>query len=157
MILTLPLGTPMYETVQGNWTRPDKVWRSNNPTDPIITCNTKPGVHPPRTDHLPIVMELDLTIQQATPSPTQDMRKANFNIINTKLQTRLEEQHPTKCIWCKEDVEGAVDTLVRIIKEILDEEVPISKPLPYAKRWWTGELTKLKKEKNRLSNLSYRY
>ena len=154
MILTLPLGIPTYKTVQGNWTRPNNVWRSNNPLDPIITCNTKPGIHPPGTGHLPIITELDLTIQRATPSPTCDMRKADFNTINTKLHTRLEEQHPTKRIQCKEDVEGAVDTLVRIIKEILDEEVPISKLSPYPKHWWMGELTKLKNEKNRLSNLS---
>ena len=39
----------------------------------------------------------------------------------------------------------------------MEESVPISRPSPYTKRWWTKELTELKKAKNRLSNLSYKF
>ena len=154
VMLTLPLGIPTYKMAQGNWTRPDNIWRSNNPTDPIITCDTTK--HMPHADHLPIVTELDLTIQCATSIPTRDMRKANFNTINRKLCTKLDAQHPTKQIQHREEVEAAADSLVTIIKETLDKEVPISRPSAYAKCWWISELTKLKKEKNRLSNLSYK-
>ena len=39
----------------------------------------------------------------------------------------------------------------------MEESVLISRPFPYTKCWWTKELTKLKKAKNRLSNLSYKF
>ena len=60
--MALPSGIPTLETALGNWTRPDNVWRSNNPSNPIISCNTKPSIRPPRADHLPIVTSLDLLI-----------------------------------------------------------------------------------------------
>src|SRR6202012_3866856 len=36
------------------------------------------------------------------------------------------------------------------------EQVPLSKPSPYSKRWWTKELSNMRKAKNRLNALSYR-
>ena len=35
--------------------------------------------------------------------------------------------------------------------------VQLSSPSPFSKRWWNKKLEKLKKEKNKLSGLSYRY
>lgn len=59
---------------------------------------------------------------------------------------------------CKKDkFEGIVNLFVNTINEVLDKEVPTTQPSPFMKRWWTKELTDLKKEKNRLSNLLYKY
>ena len=44
MILALPLGIPTYESAAGNWARPNNMWRSNNPTNLIISCDTKPSM-----------------------------------------------------------------------------------------------------------------
>ena len=44
--MALPSGIPTLETALGNWTRPDNVWHSNNPSNPIISCNTKPSIRP---------------------------------------------------------------------------------------------------------------
>ena len=84
------------------------------------------------------------------------MCHANFTVINEKICTCLELHCPATCINCKEDIDRVVVSLVGIINEVIKEEIPLSKLSPYAKRWWTKELTDLKKEKNRLSNLSYR-
>ena len=51
-----------YETASSNWMRMDNVWWSNNPLNPIITCNIKPSLCPPCTDHLPIITELNLLL-----------------------------------------------------------------------------------------------
>lgn len=59
MVLVLPQGIPTYKTASGNWMRPDNIWQSSNPLNPIITCNVKPSLC---TDHLPIITELDLSI-----------------------------------------------------------------------------------------------
>ena len=156
MQMALPSGIPTLKTVLGNWTRPDNVWRSNNPLNPIISCNTKPSICPPRADHLPIVTSLDLSISQATSFPSRNMQKANFADLNEKLCTHLEMRSPATCINHREDIDGTAESVISIIKETIEEEIPLSKPSPYAKHWWTKELTELKKEKNRISNLSYK-
>ena len=44
MDLALPPGIPTYESAASNWTRPDNIWRSNNPANLIISCDTKPSL-----------------------------------------------------------------------------------------------------------------
>ncbi len=44
-----------------------------------------------------------------------------------------------------------------MIQGTIDNEVPLHKPFPTAKRWWTSELSTLRKEGNRLSRHSYRH
>ena len=156
MILALSPRIPTYKSVASNWMRPDNMWRSNNPTNLIISCNTKPSMRPPKADHLPIVTILDLTISHAPPFSSHNMRKANFIQLNYTLQAHLETECTAACLRCKEDINMAADSLVNAINEALKETVPISKPSPYARCWWMRELMELKKVKNRLSNFSYK-
>lgn len=157
MIQSLPPGIPTLETVTHNWTRPDNVWRSNNANDPIVRCDVDPSIRPPKADHLPIITELDLSISRTSPPPTRNMRTADFTTINEKLQERLTLECPATRITSKDELNNTVNKLVKIMNEVIDEEVPATRPSPFAKRWWTKELTELKKEKNRLSRISYRY
>ena len=157
MIIALPPDIPTYETVTSNWTRPDNVWRNENANDPIIICNVDPFIRPPQADHLPIVTELDLSTQRANAFPTRNMREADFKEINKRLQTLLHQRCPARKIRNKDELESAVNKLVEAIQEVLEVEVPASKPCPYTKRWWTKELTELKQEQQRLSKLSYRF
>ena len=83
------------------------------------------------------------------------MQKANFEDLNEKLHTHLETHSPATHINHREEIDVATKLFISIIKEVI-QEIPLSKPSPYAKRWWTKELTELKKEKNRISNLSYK-
>ena len=90
MDLALPQGIPTYKSVVGNWMRPDNVWKSNNPLNLIISCDIKPSMHPPKADHLPIIMILDLSIPHATHFPTCNMRQVNFTALNDTLWSCLE-------------------------------------------------------------------
>ena len=72
------------------------------------------------------------------------------------IPTYKSMECPAACLRCKEDINTAADSLVNAINKALKEMVPISKPSPYARHWRTRELTKLKKVKNRLSNISYK-
>ena len=49
-----------------------------------------------------------------------------------------------------------VNNLVNALTEAINNVVPLLKPSPYIKHWWTKELTELKKEKNWLGDLSCR-
>ena len=61
---------------------------------------------------------------------------------------KLETLGPAKWICRRVDIEPAIDMLVNALLETINEVVPLSKPSPYAKHWWTKELTNLKREKN---------
>ena len=85
------------------------------------------------------------------------MYETNFNSINQKLLTCITTHCPAVHIHQKANVNIAINSLTNILKEVINKEVPVSKLSPFAKQWWTKELTNCKREKNRLSNLSYRY
>ena len=57
----------------------------------------------------------------------------------------------------KDDFIVKVDTVVKIIKEVLRDKLNVTRPSPYARRWWTKELSKLRAKQNKLSNSSYSY
>lgn len=157
MTMALPLGIPTFETVTGNWTRPDNVWRSNNPDNPITICNVSAEIRPPFADHMPIVTILDIPISRSSAPPSRNVRLADFEKINKKLKERLTARCPAVLIENKNDFEPTVNLFIDIINEVLDEEAPLTKPCPYTKRWWTKELTDLKEDKNRLSNQAYKF
>ncbi|TFY51039.1 hypothetical protein EVG20_g11197 [Dentipellis fragilis] len=46
--------------------------------------------------------------------------------------------------------------LTTALQDTIREVVPVSTPLPFAKRWWTSDLTKLRVQHNQLSRRSYR-
>ena len=73
-----------------------------------------------------------------------------LKVINNNLRKLLSE-------WCpaKEELNNMVDTLVGAIREVLKHNVPVSKPCLYMKRWWTKELTDLKRVKNKLSRVTF--
>ena len=64
---------------------------------------------------------------------------------------------PAKKIHSVVELEGSVNSLVEMIQEVLKQKVSVTKPSPYMKRWWSKELTRLKKEKNKLSKISYKF
>ena len=151
-----PPGIPTYETANGNWTKPDNVWCSSNLIDPIISFDIKPSLRPPHADHLLIITELDLTPIRANTLLACNLCNADFTVINERLKMKLETLGPAKQICRRVDIKPLIDMLVNALSETINEVVPLSKPSPYAKCWQTKKLTNLKREKNQLSNLSYR-
>ncbi len=51
----------------------------------------------------------------------------------------------------------AANRLTMVMQRTIEAVVPITKPFPFAKRWWCKELTTLCTEKNRLLNKAYTY
>src|SRR5450432_4525684 len=46
------------------------------------------------------------------------------------------------------DLDRAAQDLVDYVQNLLQEKIPPPKEFPYAKRWWSRELTNLRKEYN---------
>ena len=157
MLLALPKGIPTYQTAAGNWTRPDNVWRSSSPDDPISRCDVVPAMRPPMADHLPIVTELALPLPRAPEAKALDFRQADWPEVNADLTQRLAELSPAVCINSEEEFLQKVDEVVRLTKETLDDHLKERRPSPFKRRWWTQELSTLKKTQNRLSGKSFRF
>ena len=66
----------------------------------------------------------------------------NLNMLQVVEEIAMEETHITK--------------LDAAIKAMIKEQVPLTRACPYAKRWWTKDLTRLKKGKEQLARKSYR-
>jgi len=73
----------------------------------------------------------------------------------------LKTRSPPKPTWhpkpgsCKKN--NSTSRLTKILQETIDATVPLSNPSPFAKRWWTKELSTMRKEKNRLSSAAYKF
>ena len=156
MLLALPKCVPSYQTAAGNWTRPDNVWHSSLPDDPISRCKVVLAMRPPMADHLPIVMELALPLPRAPEAQALDFRQADWPKVNLDLTQRLEELLPAAHIESKGEFLLKVDEVIRITTETLEDHLKDRRPSPFKRRWWTKELSTLKKMQNRLSGKSFR-
>ena len=152
MVLALPKGIPIYQTCTGNWTRPDGVWH-------------------PRLDYLMQHAALNMTPSSGPPPncdsgqplsaplnspPTLDFRNGDWSKINDILKERLEAESPALRIRMQEQFTEKVNKVISIITEVLNKTLEELKPRPFSRRWWTKELTALKKDQNRLSNKLYK-
>ena len=156
MLLALPKGIPTFQTSAGNWTRPDNVWRSNTPDDPIIRCEVVPAIRPPLADHLPVIIILDLPFPRSSAPQSLNFRLGDWPTINNALNLRLTAESPAVLIKSKEEFITKVNEVVRIISEVLEQNLEASRPSPFTHRWWTKELSDLKKSQNRLSSKAFK-
>jgi len=155
--MALPAKIPTLQALStGNWTRPDNVWCSNQTTDLFTRCDTDPGLRGPNTDHVPILSMLDLPVTKNTPKPTRNFRITDWEDFNEHLATALTPNAP-KQLRSKTEFDAALTSITDAIKDTINAKVPISKPFPHTKRWWSHELNQLRKRKNRLANASYRW
>jgi hypothetical protein len=157
MVMALPKGLPTFQTVTQNWMRPDNVWHSNNQNNPITRCDIVPAIRPPQADHLPIVTILDLPVSRSTKQPGRNFRKADWPAIWDRLKLLLDEKLPASRIKTEVEFNNTVSSFTDIITEVLNYEIPITEPSPFSRRWWTKELTQLKRKQNRLSYNSYKF
>jgi len=68
--MTLLKDIPMLQALStGNYTRPDNVYISSLMAGHMIRCITLPEERPERTDHIPIVTEVDMSLEAKTESP----------------------------------------------------------------------------------------
>lgn len=62
MQMVLPQGINTLEhTTSKNWTRPDNVWIDSKLIDKVAMCDVLPAKRPNCTDHLPILLTLDIS------------------------------------------------------------------------------------------------
>lgn len=156
--MALPPGRPTLQALStGNWTRPDNVWCTSHTLDLFIRCDTNPGLRGPNTDHVPILSVLDAPITRNEKIPTRNFRATDWKEFTDHLVATLSNSPEPKRLDSIEEFQAALDTVSTSIKSAIEAHVPMTKPLPHTKRWWTQELSDMRKKKNRLSRESYRW
>ncbi|KAF5375879.1 hypothetical protein D9615_008261 [Tricholomella constricta] len=159
MELTLPPARHTLQTAGDRWTRPDNVWRSHHPVDPVISCDMNAGLRPPITDHLPIITVVELPIARTSTPPSRDFHNADWKLFRETLETNLALRSPARRISSLDEFDEKVKTLTAIIQDVIasDDVVPMKKPCPFSKRWWCPELDEFKQPRSQASNEMYRF
>ena len=158
MVMLLPKDIPTLESMATkNWTRPDNVFGSANLEDKVTFCTTDPQLRGPGTDHVPILTVLELPANRTTTPPSYNFCLTNWGAFRDELQARLVDiPHPTP-LSSTDALQNAVHNLMGVLQDVVCTTVPLVQPSPYSKRWWNRQLAQLKKKKNKLNELSYRF
>ena len=139
-----------------NYTRVNNIFCSAELIDNFVSCNTYPQWRPQKTDHLPIISELEIE-----PERTEHTEKFNYKLTDWEefrrtLATSLAEIQETENFTSIEECLNQINKLDTAIKGAIKKHIPTTKLSPYVKRWWNKELANLKRSKERLARRSYK-
>jgi len=158
MEMVLPKGVPtLKHMVSKRYSRPDNVFSTTGLQDSIIKCEVDSSTRPTSTDHFPIVTHILLLQERINTPPSFNFRETDWDEYRKKLTPRLQLTPERPVINNVEQLNEAIDNLTQALQETTLEVVKRSKPRPDAKRWWNGDLIKMRKGLNRLRSDSYRY
>ena len=157
MEMALPASTPTIETFRtGSLSRPDNVFCSPSLSSRFIKCDTKPEHRPACTDHFPIIGVIDHQPERSDLPPRRNWRAVEWDSFRKALQANLDAMGPAREIRDAQDFHLVFNLLTGAIQSAADQHVPSLKLSPYTKRWWSPELTALRKKKCHLKAKSYR-
>ncbi|EEB87363.1 hypothetical protein MPER_15299 [Moniliophthora perniciosa FA553] len=157
MELALPHGIPtFYNPATGNGTRPDNVFHSMGLADAITVCDIRADLQCVGADHLPIETELDLALTR-----TEEQQRRNFHDVSwDKFKIALEENlgkiPAPQVTESAEALNEAVQQLTEAIQATIATNVPLIKPSRHSRRWWSEELSALKKTHSKLRSQAHK-
>jgi Endonuclease-reverse transcriptase/Reverse transcriptase (RNA-dependent DNA polymerase) len=147
--LLIPAGTITYPNAG---TAIDLIWGNDEIKNQIIKCRiAEENDH--TSDHLPL--ETIIAIQTEPPRvlPSYNYEKTNWKELNQKLEVYLSELTTDRGkLTTNAEVDNYAVQLVEAIKKAIQETTPRKRPSPHSKRWWTVELTRRRREANKLRN-----
>ncbi|KAJ8456811.1 hypothetical protein ONZ45_g18570 [Pleurotus djamor] len=124
--------------------RVDNVFVSEELTDRILVCETKPNDTPISADHYPIDTIIDLTASLSKERRTRNFRKVDWKVFNEELANSepapLIREDPTP-----EDVEAEVESITKWIQDVISRKVTEVDKTPFTRRWWNEELEGMRK------------
>ena len=156
--MALPAGVPTLEALRSrNLTRPDNVFCTPEALDSLRTCATAPHLRPVKTDHFPILTTFDIPLAASSPPPRRNFREVDWQEFDSVLRTQLAERGLPERIHTVEDFDLYLATLSAAISAAVEAEVPLTKPTPFTRRWWSKELSAMRRDKQRAGQASFRH
>jgi hypothetical protein len=155
MKMALPPFTPtLCAHNSGNFTRVDNVFCTESIMDAIIKCDTDEATRPVKTDHFPIITQIDIHAPKATWTPRRNFRLADWpELIKTLNENLANIPVPTE-IHDINTFNQKLEALNGAIQSAIEKHVKLTTPSPYSKRWWSSELAKEKKLMQQLGKQS---
>jgi hypothetical protein len=94
------------------------------------------------SDHIAITTTFALQV-----APTSSERRRVFKNADWKrIRTTVDSLGDPPQEIADNEVETYETYLTEAVEKAIDKHVPVAKPSPYARRWWTQDLTHLRKE-----------
>src|SRR5258708_23979610 len=97
---------------------------------------------------------------ELTRSPTQharNFREVDWKSFRKTLEKKLDKIESPSCINSPLTLNRVCDKLTRAIQENIEYEVPTTEICIKSKRWWSKELTLLRREVSKLSRKTYKH
>jgi len=155
--MALPHGMPMLEACNSkNLTRPDNVFCSSDCIDRFILCEARPHERPPRTDHFPIISTLDITPETYEAEPKPDFRKVDWPKFCKALIASLDPIEIEGKVATIDEFDRRLEQLDKVILLVTAAQVPMPKPSPRSKHWWTEDLNQQRKEVLKLGKKAWK-
>lgn len=124
-----------------NHTRPDNVFCSVEIEHMFTKCAVEYQLCPVKTDHFPIISTLDLQPERINPEQRPNYRDVDWDTFREALSSELETRPPPANIQSIDEFQTLFEHLTQSIARSVEEHVPKTKPSPYAKRWWSNDLS----------------
>jgi exonuclease III len=155
MKMALPAYIPTLRSHStGNHTRVDNVFCTEDLLDAIVKCDTDDAARPVKTDHYPIVTQLDIYAPKSAWEARRNFRLADWPELVKTLKANLANLPPPTELENTEEFNDKLKALNEAIQDAIRKHVKLTKPSPYAKRWWTAELAEEKKKMRQLGGRS---
>ncbi|KAF9232836.1 hypothetical protein BU15DRAFT_32134, partial [Melanogaster broomeanus] len=154
--MTLPKNMPTLEALATkNWTRPDNVFCTDNTAELFINCYTEPKLCGPRTDHVPILSIIEMEALKVEDKQTRNYHDVDWKEFQDALLAKLAKFPTERPITTDHDLQNTARNFTRAITDTIDTHVPMSRPSPHAKRWWSRDLSNRRKEVQAAAARSY--
>src|SRR5882724_13241068 len=114
----------------GNHMRPANVYISSLIADHVIRCHTLPEERPVRTDHIPIVTEVDLSLEEQTESPCLNFRIVDWKQVREMLASRIEGMNAQEEVNTPGELQLCVEELTRTVTEVIEVCILKVAPMP---------------------------
>ena len=150
--IALPAGVPTHEhSVTKRWSRLDQVFATEHTLETITQCEAFPVEQGLNTDHFPIISNFDIDIELTPKKVISNFRDVDWKEFRSALEGRIRNWGVPNFISSQRMLDWECKRLTSALQETIDEIVPNVILGPQAKRWWTKELTCLRKDmlKNR--------
>ena len=156
--MALPRDIPTLQHMRSkNYSRPDNVFCTARTMDLVIRCEVDTRLQPPKTDHFPIVTILDIPQKRLPPPERYNFKKADWVKFRRCLEDKVVALPEPTEITDEIHLERAAAELTEALQGAMQDTIEKTREPPDAKRWWNGELRKMKREQNKLSSESMRF
>ncbi|KAI0365272.1 hypothetical protein BV20DRAFT_954576, partial [Pilatotrama ljubarskyi] len=152
----LPPGIPTLEASRTkNHTRPDNIFCTSGIQERLRTCAVVSEKEPTKTDHYLIQTVFDVPTTEAPRQPRKDFRCVDWADFDAALAAKLIARAFPAMIASAAVFNTVLEQLMADLQSMIADHILDTPATPYAKCWWSVELSQMCKRKERLSRLSH--